>query len=169
MTVSRWSLEWEQRRRCACEMMGCDECGGSGWIHLPLPEFNFRWTRAGDLLAPIFGTIKANMERAEQTGYELTEDEISPAEITLAHALTAARISYEQQHRVGPFFADFYIPEARLVVEVDGDAYHADEEKDDRRTAYMLEHGISSVLRIRALRVFTDPEGCADEIAKLLA
>ena len=48
---------------------------------------------------------------------------------------------FRRQHPVGPFFADFFCPEAKLIVEIDG-SQHADElDHDKSRTEYLRREG----------------------------
>jgi len=52
-------------------------------------------------------------------------------------------IVWEFQKPIGPFFADFAVPTARLVIEVDG-GYHSDtmqEHRDASRTRYLEDKG----------------------------
>jgi very-short-patch-repair endonuclease len=54
---------------------------------------------------------------------------------------------FRRQHPIGPFFADFFCLEARLVVELDG-SQHADQsEQDESRTVFIGGRGYT-VLRI---------------------
>lgn len=148
-----------------CEWAGCDACGGTGSVpayQAPLPA---RFGEVGTLEHTVTGfvsTLRANLERA---GGVIDENAVSPAEVTLAAALYDAGVQgFEQQHPVGPFFPDFFFPDCGLVVEVDGREFHQDAEKDERRTAFLLQNGVTEVLRLRALLVFTDPTGCVEEI-----
>ena len=53
---------------------------------------------------------------------------------------------FRRQHPIGPFFADFFCPEAKLVIEIDG-SQHADElALDKNRTEFLRDAGYS-VLR----------------------
>ncbi len=113
----------------------------------------------------MFSTVAANLDRNEASGHELTEAQVSPAEMWLAAAMNRAEVEYEQQYPVGPFFLDFYFPDCKLAVEVDGAAYHTDAAKDARRTAYLLEHGVRQVLRFPAMRVRDDAGRILEEIA----
>ena len=48
---------------------------------------------------------------------------------------------FRRQHPIGPFFADFFCPEAKLVVEIDG-SQHADElALDKNRTEFLRDAG----------------------------
>lgn len=45
------------------------------------------------------------------------------------------------QYVIGPFWADFALPDYKLVIELDGATYHQDKEKDRRRDAFMKKKG----------------------------
>ena len=48
---------------------------------------------------------------------------------------------FRRQHPIGPFFADFFCPEAKLVIEIDG-SQHADElARDESRTEFLRDAG----------------------------
>jgi adenine-specific DNA-methyltransferase len=48
---------------------------------------------------------------------------------------------FRRQHPIGPFFADFFCPEAKLVIEIDG-SQHADElALDKNRTEFLRDAG----------------------------
>src|SRR5690242_12316767 len=51
-----------------------------------------------------------------------------------------AGLKFRRQRPVGPFIADFACLEIKLTIEVDG-GQHADSNSDDRRTAWLNEHG----------------------------
>jgi very-short-patch-repair endonuclease len=59
-----------------------------------------------------------------------------------------AGYKFRRQHPIGPYVADFVCLSERLVVEVDG-AGHEDEERDNRREAYIRALGFR-VLRVPA-------------------
>jgi very-short-patch-repair endonuclease len=53
---------------------------------------------------------------------------------------------FRRQHPIGPFFADFFCREAKLVIEIDG-SQHADElARDESRTEFLRDAGYN-VLR----------------------
>jgi very-short-patch-repair endonuclease len=60
------------------------------------------------------------------------------------------RFVFRREHPIGPYFADFWCAEAKLVVEVDGDSHFESGggEHDARRDAFMKKQGIE-VLRFR--------------------
>ncbi len=63
-------------------------------------------------------------------------------------------MKFRRQHPLGRFTADFYCPEAKLVIEVDGEHHFTEEGKayDQRRDAWMTEQGIR-VLRFTGKQV----------------
>jgi very-short-patch-repair endonuclease len=70
-----------------------------------------------------------------------------------------------RQHPIGPYIADFYCAEARLVIEIDGWCHNMGDapQRDERRDAYMAAQGLT-VMRYPAAEVFADPTGVADGI-----
>lgn len=59
-------------------------------------------------------------------------------------ALTAAGVEFVFQYPVGPYVADFFIPEKHLILEVDGHYWHSlpgAKERDARRDADLVTLG----------------------------
>lgn len=54
------------------------------------------------------------------------------------------------QVEIGPYRVDslVYCDGQKVVVEVDGQAYHLDKEADRKRDEYLLSHGIDAIIRI---------------------
>jgi very-short-patch-repair endonuclease len=74
----------------------------------------------------------------------------APAEKRLWQLLRARQLNgykFRRQHPIGPFIADFYCAESRLVVELDGDSHEDRVAYDQKRTAF-LEGQANRVLRI---------------------
>jgi len=76
--------------------------------------------------------------------------EMTPAERILWSELRAKQflgLKFRRQHGIGPFVVDFFCPENRLVIEVDGDVHDESEQKihDGERTKYLVELGLSVV------------------------
>jgi very-short-patch-repair endonuclease len=88
---------------------------------------------------------REKIERARALRREMT-----PAERTLWSALrrSARGPRVRRQHPVLGWIADFYIPSARLVIELDGSAHLGNEGADAERTASMERVGVR-VLRLR--------------------
>jgi very-short-patch-repair endonuclease len=72
---------------------------------------------------------------------------------------------FRRQSSVGPYIVDFFCPEKRVVVELDGAPHFTEDavEYDARRTRYLEERGIR-VVRIENKRVYRDMEGVLEEI-----
>jgi very-short-patch-repair endonuclease len=75
---------------------------------------------------------------------------------------------FRRQHPVGPFILDFYCPEARLAVEIDGDSHGLEgrEAHDARRDAWLLSQGVQT-FRISA-DAAKDPESAAATILEVV-
>ena len=58
-------------------------------------------------------------------------------------------VQFKRQYPVGPYFADFFCYQAKLVVELDGSQHYEPDEinYDNRRTAYIQQQGYT-ILRI---------------------
>jgi very-short-patch-repair endonuclease len=92
----------------------------------------------------------------------------TPAEQALWDLLRNRRflgLKFRRQHRIGPFIADFYCHDLKLVVEVDGGVHDTRSQalRDDNRDAALEELGIA-VLRIRNEEVLEDPAGVLKRI-----
>lgn len=60
-------------------------------------------------------------------------------------ALDEIGIPYLQEFSVGRYSIDFLIPNAQLAIEVDGDYWHQDKARDDRKSQYLQRRGIQVV------------------------
>lgn len=79
-------------------------------------------------------------------------------------------LKFRRQFGVGPYVLDFYCPEIRLAIELDG-AVHDSEEAiiyDNERTAYLTEEFGIHVLRFRNEQIFKDAGSVLEEIKKML-
>ncbi len=77
---------------------------------------------------------------------------------------------FRRQAQIGPHYADFFCPAARLIVEVDG-AFHGDKEQNERdetRTRWLEAHGCR-VIRFWNKHVFMHPDRVVDAIYGELA
>jgi very-short-patch-repair endonuclease len=93
---------------------------------------------------------------------------MSPPEVMLWIRLRARQPDgprIRRQHPIGPYIADFYCADARLVVEVDGWCHNMGDAPahDERRDAWMAQQGLA-IVRYAAADVFADPTGVADGI-----
>ena len=63
-------------------------------------------------------------------------------------------LTVKRQHIIGPYIADFYIPSARLIIELDGSQHYEDTgmHADRERDAFLASQGIA-VLRYSNLDI----------------
>ena len=64
---------------------------------------------------------------------------------------------YEQEYKIGKYWADFYLPKYNVVIEVDGDYWHSlpdVKEKDTRKDIYLKSKGIN-VMHIKECELKT--------------
>lgn len=96
--------------------------------------------------------------------------EMSLPEVLLWKAIKGRKLQglhFRKQHPIGPYVLDFYCDAERLAVEVDGSAHSFGDrpERDERRDAWLLAHGIVT-LRISAALILDDVD---DAVRTILA
>ena len=74
-------------------------------------------------------------------------------------------LKFRRQHSVGEFVLDFYCPEIKLGIELDGEVHNTPMayERDMIRTQFLNQNGIS-VLRYHNDVVFNNAQGIIDSI-----
>jgi very-short-patch-repair endonuclease len=77
-----------------------------------------------------------------------------------------AGLKFRRQHPLGPFIADFYCAEKRLVIELDGGIHVEQPGYDQLRTERLTEHGYR-VLRFTNTTVETNLEKVLNIIIKI--
>ena len=100
--------------------------------------------------------LRARELRKEQT----------PAEQKLWSVLRNRNLGgykFRRQHAIGRFIVDFYCPETRLVIEVDG-SVHANQEAYDLMRTHWLEDRGYAVIRFTNSDIKQRLEGVAAEI-----
>ena len=75
------------------------------------------------------------------------------AESTLWNMLKNKQVmgmKFRRQHSVGPYILDFYCPQIRLCIELDGHNHFTSigDTQDDARSEYLLKHHSIQVLRV---------------------
>ncbi|MBR2325981.1 MAG: endonuclease domain-containing protein [Alistipes sp.] len=110
-------------------------------------------------------------ERLLQIRKELRKN-LTPAEATLWSQIKARNIKgykWRRQHPVGPYILDFYCPEVRLCIELDGAGHYTfnGAKEDLIRTAFLNEKGIR-VLRFENRLIWENIDGVIDIIAREL-
>jgi very-short-patch-repair endonuclease len=76
-------------------------------------------------------------------------------------------LKFRRQHTIERFIVDFYCPEARLVLEVDGAIHDYTEEEDARRQEFLESFGLQ-VLRFTNEQVLNYPDTVLEHIAAQL-
>ena len=93
---------------------------------------------------------------------------LTPAEITLWGYLKNGQVGgykFRRQHGLGQYVMDFYCPELKLCVELDGEVHDSKQafNHDEERTAFLQENGIS-VLRFENYIVREDIQAIINAI-----
>ncbi|MHA7811774.1 MAG: endonuclease domain-containing protein [Phycisphaerales bacterium] len=95
---------------------------------------------------------------------------MTPPERALWVALRGRKVAglkFRRQAPIGPYIADFYCHEARLVVEIDGSTHQGSQAAHDRdRDQWMRDRGMS-VLRVSGRDVLQNLEGVVRTIARV--
>ena len=92
-----------------------------------------------------------------------------PAEATLWKALRGRGANgwkFRRQHGIGPYILDFYCPELKLCIEIDGSSHDNKSTQDTIRTSYLDMQGIR-VFRFDNSQVLTNPEWVVSEIIRI--
>lgn len=105
------------------------------------------------------GSLKQNSRRLRAN---MTDAERRLWSKIRAHQLG---LPFSRQKIIGPYIADFYCHQARLVIEVDGGQHFSEEayQKDKKRDNYMGNKGLR-VLRFSDTDVLTSIDGVVDTI-----
>ena len=112
-----------------------------------------------------------NLETSNTRRKQLREN-LTPAEALLWTNLKKSQLDgkkFRRQHSIGPYIVDFFCPECRLAVELDGDAHMTGSgaEADERRTK-VLKHFNVRVIRFENKEVFDNLEGVIAQIQRNL-
>jgi very-short-patch-repair endonuclease len=108
---------------------------------------------------------EGNNDRRRQLRETLT-----PAEAFLWTNLKSRKLDgrkFRRQHSIGPYIVDFFCPECRVAVELDG-AGHLDEigaERDERRSRFLTRFNVK-VIRFENKEVFENLELVLEEIRR---
>ena len=97
---------------------------------------------------------------------------LTPAEALLWTNLKESKLDgkkFRRQHGIGPYIADFYCPECRVIVELDGAGHEGPTavEKDDHRTRFLQTCGIR-VVRFENRQVFENLDFVLESIRTTL-
>ena len=87
---------------------------------------------------------------------------LTPAEATLWKLIKNKKLEgrkFRRQHSIGNYILDFYCPELKIAIELDGEDHYWDEgiKRDKIKTAFLKTFNIE-ILRFENKTVFQDPE-----------
>jgi len=74
---------------------------------------------------------------------------------------------FRRQFAIGPYFLDFYCPEAKVCVEVDGEQHELTKEQDAKRDKFLASKGILTI-RVPSLEFFDRNKVEAEEFMEQL-
>jgi very-short-patch-repair endonuclease len=119
-------------------------------------------TLANDMAASMHN--KENLQKLRKQ----LRNNLTPAEAELWKHLQQGRLAgrkFRRQHSVGNYILDFYCPQEKLGIELDGRGHFTDFgfEADEKRTAFLESLGIR-IIRFENKAVFSQLEGVLEEI-----
>jgi len=82
--------------------------------------------------------------------------------------MEARGLTFTKQHPIVGYFVDFAIPKLKIAIEVDGDYWHQNKEKDQKRQKEIEDQGWL-VLRYSESEVNSDVGSCVDELCRVMA
>ena len=115
-----------------------------------------------------YNTAEAN-DKAHREMRKSLRSNATPAEAALWRALKgrgAGGYKFRRQQGIGPYVLDFYCPELRLCVELDGASHDYKYEYDEQRTAYLRRQGIR-VVRFENEQVWKSVDRIVEEIVRI--
>jgi very-short-patch-repair endonuclease len=115
-----------------------------------------------------FHRIRGTTKEIEEAARILRKN-MTPAEEVLWKALQNRQIEgfkFRRQHPVGRFILDFYCPQLKLVIEVDGDIHYQQQEYDQNRDKRLQEFGYY-VLRFSNHQILFDLPNVLKKITQL--
>jgi very-short-patch-repair endonuclease len=96
---------------------------------------------------------------------------LTPAEARLWSYIKSEKLGakFRRQHSIGNYILDFYCPNKKLAIELDGSPHDTEEgyKKDELRTIYLEQQGIK-VIRFENKDVIKNLDGVLEEIKKYL-
>lgn len=71
----------------------------------------------------------------------------TPQEVLLWARLRRSQlgVKFKRQHSVGPYILDFYCPDKKLAIELDGSQHLDSKSYDDKRSDYLIVLGIKTI------------------------
>ena len=91
-----------------------------------------------------YKSTSANLTDQKERRKQLRNNS-TPAEIKLWNELKgrkAGGLKFRRQQGIGPYILDFYCPDLRLCVELDGESHDMKNDYDNHRTLFLKSQGI---------------------------
>ena len=111
----------------------------------------------------------AEANRHDQRDYRKSlRSNSTPAEGLLWRLLKGRQVGgykFRRQQGIGQYVLDFYCPELRLSIELDGSSHDHRYDYDEQRTSFLAKQGIK-VLRYRNELVYSNPHAIIEDILK---
>lgn len=114
--------------------------------------------------------FRACSRRCASTISKINQPTVSSIERIMADRFAAAGLSFKQQFQIAYYVVDFAFPDARLVVEVDGDYWHSlpkVQRVDKSKNTYLSRHGWRLV-RLAESDIKRDPDACVKRVKAAL-
>ena len=107
-------------------------------------------------------TTKATVEKARTLRRTMSRPE---ARLWQFLRTRPGNLKFRRQHPMGPYVLDFYCPQAKLAIEVDGESHDLGDipARDERRDAWLREQDLR-ILRIPAAELYGDIEAAVRQI-----
>lgn len=92
-------------------------------------------------IEPLIAAESSNEWACSPYAWEDLDVSLTPIEAWLWHDIRSLDLVLYPQYPINGMFVDFANPKAKVVIECDGEAFHVDKEKDERRDAALRNLG----------------------------
>jgi very-short-patch-repair endonuclease len=117
------------------------------------------------------GPYRNRLVDGRDTARELRREQ-TPAEERFWELVRNRRFDghkFRRQHRLGPWFLDFYCPALRLAIEIDGPIHDQQPERDAWRDASITGEALIDVIHLRNESVLNNPTAVLDQLRTIIA
>ena len=116
-------------------------------------------------------TTKSNKKELKRLRQDLRNN-MPPAEAILWNQLKGKQLDgykFRRQHSIDNFVLDFFCPEGRLAIEIDGDSHYGEGHQNDDavRQQQIESHGIT-IIRFTNTEIYDSLDGVVDTISRQL-
>ncbi|BAY45997.1 hypothetical protein SAMD00079811_36040 [Scytonema sp. HK-05] len=123
-----------------------------------------------DVWKPVM--TKLYNKTSEKQKRQALRNNIPPAEKMVWAKLRSQQVEgckFRRQYSIGAFVVDFYSPELKLAIEIDGDSHYEDgaPEYDRERQAFLEDKG-TKVVRFTNQKVYEDLDGVVEAIRQII-